>query len=67
MNTRLLLSSLIFAAMCSAAIAAEPLSEQEMDTISAGQVARESFNLLRVRQQPYQIYFDDPDRGFIPG
>jgi hypothetical protein len=32
-----LLLSLLFAAMSSAALAAEPLTEQQMDTVTAGQ------------------------------
>lgn len=35
---KLLLSGIVFAAMSSAAMAAEPLTEGQMDTVTAGQV-----------------------------
>ena len=36
---KLLLSGIVFAAMSSAALAAEPLTEKQMDTVTAGQVS----------------------------
>jgi hypothetical protein len=35
---KLLFSGIVFAAMSSAALAAEPLTEKQMDTVTAGQV-----------------------------
>jgi hypothetical protein len=37
---KLLLSGLVFAAMSSAALAAEPLTEQQMDNVTAGVTVR---------------------------
>jgi hypothetical protein len=45
---KLLLSGLVFAAMSSAALAAEPLSEQQMDTVTAGLTIRGPFAVQRL-------------------
>jgi hypothetical protein len=46
---KLLLSGLLFAAMSSAALAAEPLTEQQMDGVTAGVVmVLGPFNLIHV-------------------
>jgi hypothetical protein len=44
---KLLLSGLVFAAMSSAALAAEPLTEQQMDTVTAGLMVRGPFLAVR--------------------
>lgn len=44
---KLLLSGLVFAAMSSAALAAEPLTEQQMDNVTAGLVVRGPFQAVR--------------------
>ena len=44
---KLLLSGLVFAAMSSAALAAEPLTEQQMDNVTAGLMVRGPFLTVR--------------------
>lgn len=44
---KLLLSGLLFAAMSSAALAAEPLTEQQMDTVTAGLTVRGPYLTVR--------------------
>lgn len=44
---KLLLSGLVFAAMSSAALAAEPLTEQQMDNVTAGLMVRGPFLAVR--------------------
>jgi hypothetical protein len=57
---KLLLSGLVFTAMSSAALAAEPLTEQQMDTVTAGIVIRGPFNLqtLNVTPTTFSFRFD---------
>lgn len=56
---KLLLSGFVFAAMTSSALAAEPLTEQQMDTITAGTVlshpGRMDFFTMPTSPRPFAI------------
>jgi hypothetical protein len=45
---KLLLSGLVFAAMSSAALAAEPLTEQQMDNVTAGVLVQGPYVAVRL-------------------
>jgi hypothetical protein len=55
---KLLLSGLLFAAMSSGALAAEPLTEQQMDTVTAGLTAN-VYRLVFAQLTPLQFRVQD--------
>jgi hypothetical protein len=54
---KLLLSGLVFAAMSSAAVAAEPLTEQQMDTVTAGLTVAGPFTVQTLTVTPTTFRF----------
>jgi hypothetical protein len=54
---KLLLSGLLFAAMSSGALAAEPLTEQQMDTVTAGVVVLGPFTVQTLIVTPTTFRF----------
>jgi hypothetical protein len=48
--------------MSSVALAAEPLTEQQMDTVTAGLANRGPFNLVQAGQKQHRFYLADVDR-----